>query len=549
MRRFVPLLLLLGISGLGQSLAPGPQALTFLSDVDESDQPYGLYLPKNFDEHRKYPLVISLHGAYSNHRNNLRRLLGQGNRPGETDAEATRYFPPLPDVDFIVATPFARGTMGYQGIAERDVYAVLADVKKRFPVDEERIYLTGLSMGGGGTLWLGLTRPDLWAAIAPVCPSIPRGAEELAGNALNYPVHFSHGDEDKAVPVEVSRRWYKELSQLGARVEYTEYPGVGHNSWDPTYKNAAIFDWFSRYRRVTYPDRVRFSSAFYRYGSAWWVQLDGLTPGETASIDAKFAETNQLEIQTKQLDGFTLRLAGHPRFSDRQPVRLKVDGTQLKLSPLDVLSFSKTAAEWRPEAYVIPSGHKRPGAEGPLYEAVSRRHIYVYGTADSPPEEELSRRRQAAEFAADWKGPDKRLLLFLRALADKDVDDHDLFQANLVLFGTKESNKLIARHDGQLPLALKADAADYGLVFIAYVVDRYVLVNSGLPWWTGADRARRHHLRYIPSPHQVLLSFGDFVLFKGSLENVIAEGRFDRSWKLPAEAAAKMAATGVVEIR
>ena len=115
-------------------------------------------------------------GAYSNHRLNLRRVFGKGNLPGESDLEATRVFPPLGDVDFIVASPLAHGTMGYQGVPEQDVLDVLADVKRRFRIDEDRVYLTGLSMGGGGTLWLGLTRPGLWAAIAPVCASVPPGA-------------------------------------------------------------------------------------------------------------------------------------------------------------------------------------------------------------------------------------------------------------------------------------------------------------------------------------------------------------------------------------
>ena len=84
-----------------------------------------------------------------------------------------RYFPPVRDVDFLIAAPYARGTMGYRGIAEKDVYDVLADVERRFPVDEDRVYLTGISMGGGGALWLGLTRPDVWAAVAPVCPMPP----------------------------------------------------------------------------------------------------------------------------------------------------------------------------------------------------------------------------------------------------------------------------------------------------------------------------------------------------------------------------------------
>ncbi|UCG88073.1 MAG: phospholipase, partial [Gemmatimonadota bacterium] len=143
-----------------QHLESGPQVLTFLSDVDDTEQPYGLYLPPDYDPAKAYPLVISLHGAGSNHRLNLRRVFGKSNAEGETDVEASRYFPEWEHVDYIVAAPYARGTMGYQTVAEKDVMDVLADVKRRFSIDENRMYLTGLSMGGGGTLWIGLTRPD-----------------------------------------------------------------------------------------------------------------------------------------------------------------------------------------------------------------------------------------------------------------------------------------------------------------------------------------------------------------------------------------------------
>ena len=188
-----------------QRLAPGPQVLTFFSDVDDSEQPYGLYLPKSYDEKKEYPLVIMLHGAQSNHRLSLKRVFGFSNQQGETDLEATRYFQQWPDVDYIVASPLARGTMGYKGIPEKDVWDVVADVKRRFNIDEDRTYLTGLSMGGGGTLWIGLTRPDLWAAIAPVCPAPPFGTVERAPNALNFPVHFFQGGSDPVVNPEGTR--------------------------------------------------------------------------------------------------------------------------------------------------------------------------------------------------------------------------------------------------------------------------------------------------------------------------------------------------------
>jgi dipeptidyl aminopeptidase/acylaminoacyl peptidase len=108
-------------TAVAQRLASGPQVLTFFSNVDDTEQPYGLYLPPGYDAKRAYPLVISLHGAGSNHRLNLRRVFGKSNAEGETDVEASRSFPAWKDVDYIVASPLARGTMGYQGVAERDV--------------------------------------------------------------------------------------------------------------------------------------------------------------------------------------------------------------------------------------------------------------------------------------------------------------------------------------------------------------------------------------------------------------------------------------------
>jgi len=532
-----------------QLYTPGPQVATFLSDVDDSDQPYGLYLPRNFSTERKYPLVISLHGAGSNHRLNLRRVFGRGNLPGETDAEATRRFPALPEVDFIVATPLARGTMGYQGLAEKDVYDVLADVKRRFPVDEDRVYLTGLSMGGGGTLWLALTRPDVWAAAAAVCPAVPAGLERLAGNALNLPVHLFHGDLDPAVPVGVSRKWHKLLLSLDVRAEYIEYPGVRHNSWDAAYKDAAIFRWFAEHRRNRFPERVRFTSVAYKYRSAYWVELDGITPGEPASIEARFAGRNRVEVQTKGVDGFTLKPDGHPSYDAARALTVGIDGTALTVKPGGGLSFRKTGERWEIGKYQPGPGSKRPGLEGPIGEAVAGRHLYVYGTAAPASAEEIEGRRQIAARAADWSSARGRLQVSFRVAADKEVSESELHGCNLVLFGTRQTNLLIARFADQFPLELNAGAADYGLVFVVPVGERYAVVNSGLPFWTGAERARRGGFGFTAPSFRVLQSFGDFILFKGSLENVVAEGRFDRNWKVPREAAEKMLATGAVRVR
>ncbi len=530
-----------------QSYATGPQAVTFASEVDDTDQPYGLYVPKNFDPSRKYPLVIMLHDVSSNHRLALRRVFGWPNRPGETDADANRFFPAFRDVNYIVASPLARGTLGYQGLGERDVYDVLADVKRRFPIDDDRIFLTGIGMGGGGTLWLGLSRPDLWAAIAAVCPAAPPGSEELAGNALNLPLKLFQGEIDPLVKAEQTRRWHQQFRGAGVKVEYVEYAGVRHNAGDFAYKAAAIFSAFDQYRRNPLPDRVRFSTRDYQHGTAYWVQLDQITPGTLAAIDVRFEARNNLRIKTNSLISFTLNLKDHPMLTKVQLLNLTVDGAPFKLKPQDSISFTREPKGWVAKRSLPSPRQKREGQEGPIGRAVASRQIYVYGTGGSPSVDDLIRRRNQANLAAEWSTPRARLMLTNRVIPDGEVTDHETKSANLILFGNKDTNSAIAGIAARLPIQLNSGAADYGLVFITPLGGQsYAIIASGLPWWTRADQSNRTGLAQNPFPYRALETFPDFILFKGGLDNVIAEGSFDRDWKLPPEAASKMRETGAV---
>jgi len=513
--------------------------LTYYSEIDHSQQAYALYIPKSFDPAKRHPLVVSLHSEESNHRLNMKQVFGVSSRYGELDSLNMRYSPPLPDTDFLVACPLARGTMGYEGIAEQDVYDVLAEVERHYPIDPDRVYLTGVGMGGGGALRLALTRPDVWAGVLAVCPSAPPGLEELAPNALDLPIRLVHGEQDPIVPVESVRRWHRVLLDLRDPAEYLEFPLFRHNAWDAAYKDGAGFAWFAGLRRERFPERVRLLTRSYRYGSAYWVRIDGLTPGELASIDAR-RNGGQVQVRTIGVDGFTISL-------DRPVTAVTIDGAAVRIRPAASLSFAKTARGWTAGA-LRPEG-KRAGAEGPIAEAVSGRHIYVYGSLGTHTAEELEQRRRVAERAAEWSSAREHLTLSLPVKADSEVIDADPDSGSLVLFGTAQTNSAIARIAGTLPLALDAGAADYGLLFIYPVGKHYVLVSSGLPWWTGGDHLNRGGDPFAPPQYRLLSTFGDFVLFRGSLAHILVEGRFDRNWKVPAALAAKMALTGTVTVR
>jgi fermentation-respiration switch protein FrsA (DUF1100 family) len=540
------------VSGLAQGLKRGVLAfcaagilnaqvpLTFYSDVDASQQPYALYVPKSYDPARKHPLLISLHSEESNHRLNMKQVFGVSARYGELDSLTMRYNPPLPETDIFVACPLARGTMGYQGIAEKDVYDVLADVERLHPIDPDRIYLTGIGMGGGGAMRLALTRPDVWAAVLPVCPSTPPGIEELAPNALDLPMRIVHGELDPVVPVQTARDWHRRLLELRNPVEYLEYPAIRHNAWDAAYKEGAGFEWLCRFRRNRFPDRVRFVTRSYQYASSYWVRIDSLTPGSLASIDAR-RSANQVQVVSNGLDAFTISL-------DRPVTAVTIDGAAVRVRPGATLSFVKTARGWSSGFGGSATG-KRPGAEGPIARAAEGRHIYVYGTLGTHRAEEVDERRRVAQSAAAWSNAREHLTLALPVKADTEITAADMDFANLVLFGNAETNAVIARLAPTLPIALSPGAADYGLVFIAPMGRRYALICSGLPWWTAENPPPRAGDPFAPPQYRLLSTFGDYVLFRGSLSRIIAEGRFDRNGKVAPDAAGALTASGTVTVK
>lgn len=550
------------VSSKAQKYQSGPQDMTFFSSVDESNQPYAIYIPENFDEAKEYPLVVFLHGALSNHRLGLRRVFGEGNLQGpefgtpgfvppQNDLEVTRFYPELKNVDYIVVAPFARGTAGYVGIPEQDVFDMLADVKSRFKIDENRMYLTGLSMGGGGTLWLGLNHPDMWAAIAPVCPAPPAGTDKLAMNAFNIPVHLFVGDRDGLMST--SDAWNEMFQANNVDLEYVIYPGIAHNSWEYAYDNGFIFDWFAQFERNPFPTEVRYTNNSFKYDKAYWVTFDNITPGVQASINAKFTGSNEIEISTTELLGFTLNLKGHPQFSADSKVSITVDGETFTPKSPDAVSFSKEDGKWINKKFTPNRFSKKKGAEGPLSEALADNHIYVYGTQGEPSQEEQQARMALATHASDWayqRAFGGRIMIFPRMVADNGVRQSDYETSNLVLFGTAETNSIIKKYEDRLPIQLNEDAEAYGLVYIYPMNGQYVVINSGLPWWTPPAKAEQTGgMRLSSGKGSSLDAYPDFILFKDTPDNVISKGYFDNNWEIPEAEIEKMKASGVITLK
>jgi hypothetical protein len=317
---------------------------------------------------------------------------------------------------------------------------------------------------------------------------------------------------------------------------------VRHNAWNLAFRDRGFQPWLLSHRRNANPERVTLVTRSYRYGSAYWLRIDGLTPGTPASVDARRLSAAEMRVDTSNVDALSIASAAL-----ELPGSVTIDGDTVRLKAGAAISFVRREGHWTAGSYT-PEG-KRPGLEGPVSAAVSTGHIYVYGTVDNAPESELKSRREAAERAASWSSDRARTSLALPVKADSELTRAELEGANLVLLGTRETNSVIRRFEKEMPLALSPGAADYGLLFVAPQGRRLLLVSSGVPWWTGAGAAARSRYLFVPPRFAVLSSFGDFVLFKGSLDNVVIEGRFDRNWKLPADLSAKLLASGTVLIQ
>jgi predicted esterase len=209
----------------------------YVSDVDKTLQPYRVYVPSAYDGKKKYPLIIALHGMGGDENS---FFLGYENGLIKREAEARGY---------IVACPKGRGSASmYIANAERDVIDVIAEMKRDYSIDPDRVYLTGHSMGGYGTWSVAVNHPDLFAAIAPFAG----GGSLLTVNKLaaisHVPEIVVHGDADPTVPVEESRKMVKAAEAAGAKVKYIEVPGGNHSNIVVLHMKD-VFDWFDTHTR------------------------------------------------------------------------------------------------------------------------------------------------------------------------------------------------------------------------------------------------------------------------------------------------------------
>ena len=265
--------------------------------------PYRLVLPENYDESKSYPLLVFLHGAGERGNDNELQLFHCVQYLANNLPECIIVAPQCPVGNQWVDTPWANGAYSIEKVPESNelkaVVALLDSLQEEFNVDADRIYASGLSMGGFGAWDLMMRHNDYFAAGILVCGGgDPSQAEKL----VDTPLFVFHGDADPSVPVSGSRDTVQAIKDAGGElVKYVEYAGQGHGIWNTAFAHSGMLEELLTYRlSERYPDKGAEESTPEESAPA----EESQTVAETSSSAESVAENTE-EESTEEESGIS----------------------------------------------------------------------------------------------------------------------------------------------------------------------------------------------------------------------------------------------------
>lgn len=260
---------------------------------------YLLYLPAQYDDDKnhKWPVIITLHG--SGECGNVAKMAGMA-LPRYVASRPTKF----PFIVIAVNAP----TMWYRGDNAVAVFEILEKVQAEYRTDSDRVYLTGYSMGGFATWELSILRPDLFAAIIPVCG---RGIPPAAENIATMPTWAFHGARDSNVPVSGSREMIAAMKAAGGEPRYTEYPALSHEIWEGVYRSMDVYKWLLKQRRSAPPKEIKYTMVG-PFARAWWLTLVASPENGLHRAHAQLKDDGHVQIDSTGVAHWLIESNGPP---------------------------------------------------------------------------------------------------------------------------------------------------------------------------------------------------------------------------------------------
>ncbi|MDX2180223.1 MAG: prolyl oligopeptidase family serine peptidase [Bryobacteraceae bacterium] len=499
---------------------PGLIVHGFKSEIDDSVQPYGLVVPPSWSPHTKgkWRVDIWLHGR------------------GETITELNFIHQRLSvrgefaPADTFVLHPFGRYCNAYKFAGETDVFEALADLRKRYRIDPDRIAIRGFSMGGAGAWHIAAHHPGEFAAANPgagfidteeylkgrlgdVDPWVRKlwtmnNAKEYALNFFNLPVVAYSGEEDaqKAAADIMAREL---LSQAGITLTHVIGPKTGHK-YEPGAKREVErrFDALMERGRQPQP-RVRFATYTTRHYHSHWVLVHELLEHwKRAEVDAEIAEGG-IRATTANVGRVEFYFGpGDAPFVSGKRVPVTLNGKTFDAPP------PRSDRSWN---WISPGSeddvHKRPGLQGPIDDAFYSRFVMARPAESAPAWVKSEFERAVREWRKIFRG--EPILM-----DESEVTPEVMRSANVVLWGTPATSKLMVKYPAPKAWPNEADRFLAAIFPNPDAPRRYLVWNSSITFREEHSTTNAQQTAKLP----------DWAVLEAPYK-VVSAGFFNESWK------------------
>lgn len=509
--------------------------LAYRSEIDDSAQYAGLYLPPDYDPAKRYPLIVLLHGM-TRISPPYYRWYGSSLR---NEQLADRY-------GAIVLRPHGRGNAWYRGLGEQDVLQAISLAKAQLSIDEDRVYLVGSSMGGAGVWHIGAANPQIFAALAPFFggrePRVTTPANiwaSMTARQLRYaerdssfaqieslfstPVFVSHGDKDASVPVDITRYGVRLLRNWGYPVQYWEIPGKAHGD---LLTDDAVYPQLLAEKRISAPTTVRLHAASLAAAQVHWLQvIQREDAAEFVSAEAVIIAGELLRIESN--NALALRLTPPASLLNPQkPLQIIWNGKKVVPQENDPQGILLYAEGYQPNGL-----EKQARVEGPLGDIFNTPFLIVIGTSSTDEDMRAYCLRYARRMLAWWQQFQQ---VTPRIAYDHAVTNEDIARYSLLLVGGPGEN-LISR---QLRDNLPVNFDDRGFSIDGFP---FALRDGGLRLIYPNPKNNQRYLVLAAANSAAgmyrLPLFNnrydvDYSLTDGSSGQEFASGLFDRNWHI-----------------